>query len=142
MCRFAKWGWDGSIGEARTAPVSETLVTVLLSTMQLACNMFTLFDESNGCHHSFQHARPRTHHVVASTICFVPKLFVKQILLPISAIFEGEREGGKGSVRRANSVSRSLIAWSALGPSYRRTASAMLDWKLVCNPRIRPFALV
>jgi hypothetical protein len=35
-------------------------------------------------------------HVVASTICFVPKLFVKQILLPISVIFEGEREGGKG----------------------------------------------
>jgi hypothetical protein len=75
-------------------------------------------------------------HVVASTICFVPKLFVKQILLPISVIFEGEREGGKGSVRRANSVSRSLIAWSALGPSYWRTASAVLDWKFVCNPRI------
>jgi hypothetical protein len=138
-----EWGPNGSIGEAGTAPVSETRVTVFcLAQCSWPAICLHSSNESNGCHHSFQRAGPRTYHAVASTIFSVPKLFVKQILPSISAIFEGERErGGEGQCG-------AQIAFSvpgSLGPLWDPPTGAQplqCSTGLVCNPRIRPFALV
>lgn len=111
--------------------------------MQLACNMFTLFERVQWVPPFIPARRtPRTYHAVASTIFSVPKLFVKQILPSISAIFEGERErGGEGQCG-------AQIAFSvpgSLGPLWDPPTGAQplqCSTGLVCNPRIRPFALV
>ena len=94
------------------APVSETLVTVLFSTMQLACNTFTTFRRVQSVP-PFIPARKTLNVPCCSLNDFISslELFVKQILphsqrrsnashtLPIlgdlTAIFEGS-EGGEG----------------------------------------------